>query len=386
MTDSPNPAADHADTTPAEAKGDSKVETRIVTADEADMRLDRWFKRHFPDVNHSYLQKLLRTGQVRIDGKRAETSSRLAAGQGVRIPPLAAWAAPAKGPNPGAGKPKGMSDKQIAELQALVLYRDADVIAINKPAGLAVQGGTGTSKHLDAMLDALRFDGNERPKLVHRLDKDTSGVLLLARTTFAASKLTEMFRGSAVRKIYWAATVGVPKPYQGKIDLALAKEGGPQGERVAGDEDDGKRAVTYYSVLENLGKQAAFVAMWPRTGRTHQLRVHMAAIGHPIVGDGKYGGQEAFLTGAISRKLHLHARRLRIDHPDGGQVDVTADLPTHFSDTLSALGFELEQGDLPLDEVKFSETAEGKRKALTAAAKARRKERKGERRSRGRGR
>jgi 23S rRNA pseudouridine955/2504/2580 synthase len=348
MTDSPDHAADPS----TETKSDSKVETRTVTADEADMRLDRWFKRHFPDVNHSYLQKLLRTGQVRIDGKRAETSSRLAAGQAVRIPPLAAWAAPVKGPNSGAGKPKGMSDKQIAELQALVLYRDADVIAINKPAGLAVQGGTGTSKHLDAMLDALRFDGNERPKLVHRLDKDTSGVLLLARTTFAASKLTELFRGSAVRKIYWAVTVGVPTPYQGKIDLALAKEGGPHGERVAENKEEGKRAVTVYSVQENVGKQAAFVAMWPLTGRTHQLRVHMAAVGTPILGDGKYAGQGAFLAGAeVAKKLHLHARRLILPHPRGGKtIDVTAPLPDHMQATWKYFGFSPNLRDDPFED------------------------------------
>ncbi len=359
MTDSRDPAAnsdnDDFDTDVADSaakSGDSKVETRAVTADEADMRLDRWFKRHFPDVNHSYLQKLLRTGQVRVDGKRAETSSRLAAGQSVRIPPLAAWAAPVRGPNPAAGKPKAMSDKQIAELQALVLFRDADVIAINKPAGLAVQGGTGTTKHLDAMLDALRFDGKERPKLVHRLDKDTSGVLLLARNTFAASKLTEMFRGSAVRKIYWAATVGVPKPYQGKIDLALAKEGGPHGERVAENKEEGKRAVTVYSVQENAGKQAAFVAMWPLTGRTHQLRVHMAAVGTPILGDGKYAGQGAFLPGAeVTKKLHLHARRLVLPHPRGGKtIDVTAPLPDHMQATWKYLGFSPNLRDDPFED------------------------------------
>ncbi|PWC34682.1 pseudouridine synthase [Azospirillum sp. TSO35-2] len=318
------------------------------------MRLDRWFKRHYPDVNHSYLQKLLRTGQVRVDGKRAETSDRLAKGQAIRIPPLAAWAAPAKTPGHVGAKPKPVSDKQAAELQAMVLYRDADVIAINKPAGLAVQGGTGTTKHLDAMLDALRFDGTERPKLVHRLDKDTSGVLLLARTTFAASKLTEMFRGSAVRKIYWAATVGVPKPYQGKIDLALAKEGGPHGERVAENKEEGKRAVTVYSVLENAGKETAFVAMWPLTGRTHQLRVHMAAIGTPILGDGKYAGQDAFLAGAeVAKKLHLHARRLILPHPRGGKtIDVTAPLPDHMLATWKYLGFSANLRGDPFEDLE----------------------------------
>ncbi|AWK90010.1 RluA family pseudouridine synthase [Azospirillum thermophilum] len=328
MSDSPKPVSDK----PA-------VELRTVTADEAEMRLDRWFKRHFPDVNHSYLQKLLRTGQVRVDGKRAETSTRLAAGQAVRIPPLAAWAAPVASPVTAKPKP-AISDKEAEELRALVLYKDADVIALNKPAGLAVQGGTGTSRHLDAMLDALRFDSPERPKLVHRLDKDTSGVLLLARNSFAATKLTEQFRGRDVRKIYWAATVGVPKPFQGKVDLPLSKETGG-GERVVIDEKEGKKAVTYFSVLENVGKQAAFVAMWPRTGRTHQLRVHMNAIGTPILGDGKYAGQNASVAGAeVPKKLHLHARRLILPHPRGGRtIDVTAPLPDHMQATWKYFGF-----------------------------------------------
>lgn len=331
------------------------VETRTVAPDEADVRLDRWFKRHFPDVGHSYLQKLLRTGQIRVDGKRAETSTRLAAGQAIRIPPLADWAKPDPAAKAHAAPKKpAMSDKDIAALQALVLYKDADVIAIDKPAGLAVQGGTGTSKHLDAMLDALKFDATERPKLVHRLDKDTSGVLLLARNTFAASKLTELFRGRDVRKIYWGATVGVPKPYQGKIDIPLAKEGGPRGERVAGDDDDGKRALTYFSVLENAGKEAAFVAMWPRTGRTHQLRVHMNAIGTPILGDGKYGAQGAFLPGAeVPKKLHLHARRLILPHPRGGgrTIDVTAPLPDHMVKTWKYLGFSPNLKGDPFEDV-----------------------------------
>lgn len=318
--------------------GMSAVETRTVTKDEADLRLDRWFKRHFPELTHGRLQKLLRTGQVRVDGKRADAATRLEAGQSVRVPPLGdAPPATAVTRKPAPA----LSEKDAAALQARVLYKDDDVIALDKPAGLAVQGGTGTSKHLDAMLDALRFGAAERPKLVHRLDKDTSGVLLLARTTFAASKLTETFRGRDARKIYWAATVGVPKPYQGKIDLALAKEGGPRGERVAGDEDEGKRAVTVYSVLENAGKQAAFVALWPLTGRTHQLRVHMAALGTPVLGDGKYGGQGAFLPGAeVPKKLHLHARRLVIPHPRGGRtIDVTAPLPEHMAATWRYLGF-----------------------------------------------
>jgi 23S rRNA pseudouridine955/2504/2580 synthase len=329
----------------------SAVETRTVSADEADIRLDRWFKRHFPDLGHGHLQKLLRTGQVRVDGKRADAATRLEAGQAIRIPPLNV---PAEAVGAPRAKPAPViSDKEIAALQARVLYKDDDVIAIDKPAGLAVQGGTGTSKHLDAMLDALRFGSAERPRLVHRLDKDTSGVLVLARTVFAASRLAEIFRGRDARKIYWAVTVGVPKPYQGKIDLALAKEGGSHGERVATDEDDGKKAVTFYSVLENAGKQAAFVALWPRTGRTHQLRVHMAAIGTPILGDGKYAGQDAFLPGAeVPRQLHLHARRLIIPHPRTGKpIDVTAPLPEHMLATWKYLDFSANLKGDPFAEV-----------------------------------
>jgi 23S rRNA pseudouridine955/2504/2580 synthase len=227
--------------------------------------------------------------------------------------------------------------------------------------------------------------GNQRPKLVHRLDKDTSGVLLLARTPRAAAFFSKAFSGRTARKVYWALVVGVPEIKDGFIDLPLAKQPGTGGEKMHVDEKDGLPAKTRYRVIERAGNRAAWVELQPLTGRTHQLRVHMAAIGHPIVGDGKYGGQDAFLTGSISRKLHLHARRLRIDHPDGGTIDVTAELPTHMVESLSALGFDLTLGDLPLDEIKFSETAEGKRKAASAAAKARRKERKGERRGRGRG-
>jgi 23S rRNA pseudouridine955/2504/2580 synthase len=209
--------------------------------------------------------------------------------------------------------------------------------------------------------------------------------LLLARSARSAGFFSKAFAGRTARKVYWAVVMGVPSIADGYIDLPLAKQPGTGGEKMHVDEEEGLPSRTRYRVIERAGNRAAWVELQPLTGRTHQLRVHMAAIGHPIVGDGKYAGQEAFLTGAISRKLHLHARRLRIDHPDGEQIDVTAELPQHLAETLANLGFELAAGDLPLDEVKFSETPEGKRKAVTAAAKARRKERKGERRSRGRG-
>lgn len=317
----------------------SGVTTRTVAADEADIRLDRWFRRHFPILAHGRLEKLLRTGQVRVNGKRAKAGDRLEPGQVIRVPPLAEATPPDELRPPAR---PAVSAKEAAELQARVLYRDADVLVIDKPAGLAVQGGTDTKKHLDGMLDALQYEAEERPRLVHRLDKDTSGVLVLARNTFAAARLAEAFRAKETRKYYWAVTVGVPKPFQGKIDAALAKESTRHGERVAADAEDGKRAVSLYQVVEHAWKKAAFVALWPVTGRTHQLRVHLAAIGTPVMGDGKYGGQDAFLAGAeIPRQLHLHARRLILPHPrgQGRVIDVMAPLPPHMAATWKYLGF-----------------------------------------------
>jgi 23S rRNA pseudouridine955/2504/2580 synthase len=330
----------------------SEVQNKVVAEDEADIRLDRWFRRHFPELGHGRLEKLLRTGQVRVDGKRAKAGQRLEPGQSVRVPPI-------QEPDPAAGagrfrpEPK-ISDKDAQDLLSRVLYRDDDVIAIDKPAGLAVQGGTGTVRHLDAMLDVLRFDAQERPRLVHRLDRDTSGVLLLARNVFAAGRLAEAFRSKDARKYYWAVTVGVPKPFKGKVDAPLAKEAGPRGERVALGREEGVKAVSLYAVVEPAGKRAARVALWPLTGRTHQLRVHMAAIGTPILGDGKYGGADAFLEGAdLPRKLHLHARRIILPHPRGGRpIDVTAPLASHLRATWAYFGFDANDDGDPFAELE----------------------------------
>ncbi len=312
----------------------SRVETVDVAPVEADQRLDRWFKRRYPQVTQGHLQKLLRTGQVRIDGKRAKANQRLSAGQTVRVPPLPGSAPPPPEPRP--------VDARAAEaLRERVLHRDDDVLVIDKPAGLAVQGGTRTETHLDAMLDALRFGADERPRLVHRLDKDTSGVLLLARNAKAAAFLTRAFRSKDARKLYWALVAGVPDPPEGEIRLRLAKHGGKGGERVVPVEEGGQAAVTRLRVLEAAAKTAAWLALEPLTGRTHQLRVHMAAAGHPIVGDGKYGGSAAFLPGGnIDRRMHLHARRILVPHPAGGTLDVTADLPEHMASTWRFFGFE----------------------------------------------
>ena len=237
-------------------------------------------------------------------------------------------------------------------VQGMVLYRDADVIAVNKPHGLAVQGGTGTSRHLDGMLDALRFDADERPRLVHRLDRDTSGVLLLARTRQAADRLGQIFRSRDVKKVYWALTVGVPKPASGRIDLALAKGGAQGNEKVGHDPEDGKAAVTDYVVLEVAGKRLAWVALWPRTGRTHQLRAHLAAIGTPILGDGKYGGPDSRLPGIeLPRAMHLHARAIVLPHPSGrGNISVTAPVGAPMIDTMGIFNFDPDRRDDPFEK------------------------------------
>ncbi len=308
---------------------------------EGELRLDRWFKRHFPELGHGRLEKLLRTGQVRIDGKRARAGDRVSAGQTIRVPPLG------EPPAGAASRPSAppIRDKDAEALRATLLYRDEDVIVLNKPAGLAVQGGTGTVHHLDGLLDALRYEATERPRLVHRLDKDTSGVLVLARSAAAAAKLGDAFRGKSARKVYWAVTAGVPKPRQGRIDLPLAKLPGPAGEKMAADEE-GRDAVTYYSVIEEAGNKAAFVALLPVTGRTHQLRAHCAAIGTPILGDGKYGGAGAHLAGVPgNRALHLHARSISIPHPKGGRLEATAPLPPHMAETWKFFGFAQRDGD-----------------------------------------
>jgi len=354
---------------------------QFVVSDEDDgIRLDRWFKRNLPEASFGTVARWSRTGQLRLDGKRAAPGDRIEAGQVIRVPPQEE-----KAPSRPQPKRELLTPDEVEFVRSMVIHRDAAAIVVDKPPGLATQGGTKTNAHLDRLLDGLADEDEPRPKLVHRLDKDTSGVLLLARTPRAAAFFSKAFSGRTARKVYWALVVGVPSVEDGLIDLPIAKQPGTGGEKMHVDEAEGQPSRTRYRVVERAGNRAAWVELQPHTGRTHQLRVHMAAIGHPIVGDGKYAGQDAFLTGSISRKLHLHARRLRIDHPDGGRIEISAEPPEHFRESLASLGFDPSLGDLPLDEVKYSETAEGKRKATSAAAKARRKERRGERRSRRRG-
>src|SRR3990170_9111149 len=355
--------------------------TFSVSEDDDGIRLDRWFKRNMPEVSFNLVSRWARTGQLRIDGKRATPGDRIEAGQAIRLPP--AETVPEQAERPQRERP-ALTEDEAAFVRELVIHRDAHALVLNKPPGLATQGGTRTHQHLDRLLDGLADEAGNRPKLVHRLDKDTSGVLLVARSARAAGHFSKAFSGRTARKVYWALVVGVPSAEEGLVDAPLAKQPGTGGEKMHVDQESGLPAKTRWRLIDRAGNRAAWLELQPLTGRTHQLRAHLAAIGHPIVGDAKYGGAEAFLTGGISRKLHLHARRLRIDSPDGGAIDVTAELPPHFAESLATLGFEPLAGDmLPLDKADPAKTPEIKQRRAAAAAKARRRERKGERRARG---
>ena len=357
----------------------SEPRTFTVSEDDDGIRLDRWFKRNMPEVSFNLVSRWARTGQVRVDGKRATPGDRLEVGQAIRLPPADAVPEQAERPN---REREPLTEDEAAFVRELVIHRDAHALVLNKPPGLATQGGTRTHQHLDRLLDGLADQAGNRPKLVHRLDKDTSGVLLVARSARAAGHFTKAFAGRTARKVYWAIITGVPSVEEGLIDAPLSKQPGTGGEKMYVDPVQGLPSRTRWRVIDRAGNRAAWVELQPLTGRTHQLRVHMAAIGHPIVGDAKYGGPDAFLTGGISRKLHLHARRLRIDAQGGGKIDVTADLPPHFAESLNMLGFETMAGDfMPMDNPPPS--AEAKRRKVAAQAKTRRKERRGERRSRG---
>jgi 23S rRNA pseudouridine955/2504/2580 synthase len=341
----------------------SGVQTLEVAPGDGDQRLDRWFRRQFPQISQGRIEKMCRRGEIRVDGGRVKPATRVEAGQKVRIPPLPDQAAP----QPLAPRSE-ISNADAEMMRAAVLYRDDHLIALNKPPGLPSQGGSKQTRHVDGLAEALRFGFEDKPRLVHRLDKDTSGILLLARTRQAAAALTKAFRARDTRKIYWAAVAGAPLPRMGTIKFGLVKAPGHgkggEGEKMLclhPDEvertPDAKRATTDYAVLSNLGTRAAWVALVPVTGRTHQLRAHMAEIGHPVIGDGKYGGsgQEnlgdgwgAQLGGEISRKLHLHARSLALTHPiTGARLNLVAPLPEHMARTWETLGWYA--NDVPAD-------------------------------------
>ncbi|WP_108259629.1 RluA family pseudouridine synthase [Mangrovicoccus ximenensis] len=341
----------------------SGVQTITVSAGDADQRLDRWLRRMFPHLGQGRIEKMCRKGELRVDGGRVKPATRLEAGQSVRIPPI-----PEPGPEQDKPPVPRIAEADAEMMRRAVLYRDDHVIALNKPPGLASQGGSGQTRHVDGLAEALRFGLDEKPRLVHRLDRDTSGVMIMARTRKVADALTKAFRSRETRKIYWAVVAGVPHPAMGTIKYGLVKAGGHgkggEGEKMhcihprdVEKTEGAKHATTDYAVLSPLAKRCAWVAMVPITGRTHQLRAHMAELGHPIIGDGKYGGsgQEnlgdgwgAQLGGEISRKLHLHARSLTITHPvTGNQLTITAPLPEHMERTWKTLGWDA--ADVPAD-------------------------------------
>ncbi|SLN67825.1 RluA family pseudouridine synthase [Roseisalinus antarcticus] len=342
------------------------VQTLTVASDDGDQRIDRWIRRHFPQLTQGTIEKLCRKGEVRLDGGRVKSNTRIAAGQQIRLPPL-----PDSRPAPLPGQ-DGPSAQDAEMIRDCVIYRDDHIIALNKPPGLPTQGGSKQTRHVDGLAEALKFGLEDKPRLVHRLDKDTSGVLLMARTRMVAKSLTDAFRSRETRKIYWAAVAGVPHPRMGTIKYGLVKMPGhgARGENekmrcIHPDEvsrtPDAKGALTDYAVIETLARRAAWVALVPLTGRTHQLRAHMAELGHPIAGDGKYGGsgQEnlgdgwgAGLGGEISRKLHLHARSLTLTHPvTGRRLTLTAPLPEHMARTWDYVGWSPKEAPLdPFDE------------------------------------
>ena len=327
------------------------VQNVPVTKDDAGIRLDRWFKRHFPQVRHAYLEKIIRKGQVRVDGARVKANDRLEEGQMIRVPPIPEQGArPAKKTAPSYD----LSPHDRDFIRNMVIYEDASVFVLNKPSGLAVQGGTKTKRHVDGLLAGLASRTDGKPRLVHRLDRDTSGALVVARTAGAAAKLAEGFKRRETRKIYWALVSGVPHPLEGEIVASLRKtvigEDGQERVMALGEEDEeaplepvkgSKSAVTRYTVGAHAADTLSWLILWPVTGRTHQLRVHCAAIGVPIIGDRKYGPSEGIANlGAASSKLHLHARSVTFVSPAAGRVTVTAPLSAHMAESWRLFGFE----------------------------------------------
>jgi 23S rRNA pseudouridine955/2504/2580 synthase len=331
---------------PAKSAPGKGVQTVYVSGDEDGMRLDRFFEARFPGLSFSHIQRIIRKGQVRVNGKRAEPKDRIQKGHAIRVPPL-------KVEPPKPRDDASADTKDRAFLKSITLFEDDDVMVLNKPMGLSVQGGSGTYRHIDGMLGSMTSKDGQRPRLVHRLDKDTSGCLLVAKTRFAAAALAKNFRSRSARKIYWALVAGVPRPHQGRVSTFLAKEEREDESmmRIARHgEENASHAITYYAVVETAAQKLAWLSLKPVTGRTHQLRAHMEHIGHPIIGDEKYFRIENYeFPGGMQNKLHLLARRLAIPHPRGGTIDVTAPLPPHMQQSWNLLGFDAKRYDPIVD-------------------------------------
>lgn len=316
-----------------------------VSEDEDGQRLDRFLQKHIKGIPFGLLQKLMRKGQIRVNSKRVKAATRLEAGQSVRIPPMEDRAPQER---------KSISDRDIDLMRQMVIYDDGDIIALNKPAGLATQGGTNIKRHIDGMLDVLTNQEGVRPRLIHRLDKDTSGVLLLARSANIAREMGKIFQGRDIRKIYWALTVPAPEINNGEIRAPIIKAGGMGNEKMVVDAEEGQSATTLFDIVERAHKHVAFVAFWPRTGRTHQIRVHAAHMGCPILGDGKYGGAEAMLEDMNHvRRVHLHAHNIRFTHPRTGKlVEISAPLPQDMQESWCSFGFDPHSNYVPFDDIK----------------------------------
>lgn len=327
----------------------SQVQLITVQKQDDAIRLDRWFARHYPLLKNGQLQRLIRGKNIRVNQMRTAADYRLKEGDVIRIPPLTI--------SQKDNLPRDLSKADIEFMQSLVIYKDESLIVLNKPAGIAVQGGSKTERHIDGMLDALRFGKDEKPHLVHRLDKDTSGVLVIGRTANDAAKLAECFKSRKAQKIYWAVVAGKPKLSSGKIDAPLAKLGNVRGgEQMKVDYETGQRAQTLYRTIDSLSRKASWLELAPLTGRTHQLRVHCATMNTPIIGDMKYGGERATSLGlANEKKMHLHARAIRMPHPEKGILCVTAELPKHIKETFEFLGFDESESVNPFDYFKKDE-------------------------------
>jgi len=326
----------------------SGVQQIEVSAGEADSRLDRWFKRHFPHIAHGRVEKLLRTGQLRVNGKRAKGNYRLSVGELIRVPPL---------PEPSEVKAKRpVSADDVMFMRGLIIHEDGDMFVLNKPHGLAVQGGSKTTRHIDGLLAAL----GEGCRLVHRLDRDTTGILVIAKSVKAAAWLGKSFQSRKAEKIYWGLTNGIVKPLEGEIKGYMAKGrldnrfgnkhmGKEVMQAVRHGAPGAKHARTLYQTVSQAGQKAGWVVMQPLTGRTHQLRLHMQLLGAPLLGDRRYMTDRPAPSG-LDEKLQLHARELSLPRQNGEMIRLTAPLPDHMQAAFDNLGFDEDHPIAPFED------------------------------------